>query len=349
MVLLSGLFTAHSGERDVTKIWNDPVPLLNKIRLQTNYQDRNPEEDAALAADIQTLAYAINQEIIAAESPDWGAPSAERKAVIQKWADILAPETQELVDLAFGEGFGKTDSSRQARSLLDFAPSSAAFADQLRDHIDQSPWIALAAADLLYEHRLLSEEDKEILREWRPDADHGSDLDRWALGVSSVGMLDGLDVAKKALAIAPQGETPEEIIKQYGNCLEIANLLGPDASVLLPNFQTLIAHPKVISSGYLRNFEHARNVIIGKQPRLGRYAINGSGPLSPWLEGENLEKPESGAPVSKPSPELKRPTKLEPKLTTETEESPPPTLWVLVAVVTLAVLGFLWVLLKKRK
>ncbi|MBB5353144.1 hypothetical protein HNR46_003398 [Haloferula luteola] len=348
MALFSLSFTAL-GEQDITRIWDDPDPLLNEIRLQINDQGRNSEEDAALAADIQTLAYAINQEIIAAESPDWGTPSAERKAVIQKWADILAPETQKLVDLAFGEGFGKTDSSRQARSLLDFAPSSAAFADQLRDYIDQSPWVALAAADLLYEHRLLSEEDKGILREWRPDAEHGSDLNRWALGVSSVGMLDGLDVAKKALAIPPQGETPEEIIRQYGNGLEIANLLGPDASALLRNIEALVAHPKVISSGYLQKFEYARHVINGREPRQGRYAVNGSGPLSPWLASESLEKPESGVPGSKPSPELKKPSEQEPRLITETEKSSSPTWWPLVAVVILAVLGLLWVLLKKRK
>lgn len=348
MALLSLSFTAL-GEQDITRIWNDPDPFLNEIRLQINNQDRNPEEDAALAADIQTLAYAINQEIIAAESPDWGSPSAERKAVIQKWADTLVPETQKLVDLAFGEGFGKTDSSRQARSLLDFAPSSPAFADQVRKYMHQPLSTAFRAADLLYEHRLLTDADKETLREWQPDTNQKLELEGWAVGMSSFGMLDGLEIAKKALSKKPQGKSPEEIRRQYLNILRVANYLGPNAAVLLPEIEELIADPAIISSGYLKNFEYARDVISGKQPRQGRYAVNGSGPLSLWLESENLEKPESGVPVSKPSQELKRPTEQEPKLTTETEESPPPTRWALVAVVILALLGLLWVLLKKRK
>lgn len=348
MALLSLSFTAL-GEQDITRIWNDPDPFLNEISLQINNQDRNPEEDAALAADIQTLAYAINQEIIAAESPDWGTPSSERKAVIQKWADILAPETQKLVDLAFGEGFGKTDSSRQARSLLDFAPSSSAFSDQVRKYMHQPLSTAFRAADLLFEHRLLTDADKETLRERQPDTNQESELERWAVGMSSFGMLDGLEIAKNALSKKPQGETPEEISSQYGNSIAIASLLGPDAAILLPEIKSLIADPAIISSGYLNHFEYVRDVISGKQPRQVRTAINGSGPLSPWLESESLEKPESGVPNSKPSPELKRPTEQEPKLITETEESPSPTRWPVLVAVIVAAFSLLWVLLKKRK
>jgi hypothetical protein len=352
MALFSGFFTSHGVERDIVKIWNDPDPLLREIRSQIEDQSGNHEEDKALAENIKTLAYAISVELNAAESLDWATPSAERKAVIQKWADILAPETQQLVDLAFVQGrFGhfETRSSVQARSLLDYAPSSPAFADQVRKYIHQSRWVAFAAADLLYEHRLLTDADKEDLRELRPDADRESDLARWAVGMGSLGMLDGLEIAKKALSKKPHGKTPEEITDPYLNFLRIVNSLGPEAAILLPEIEALIADPFIISSGYLQKFEYARDVLTGKEPRQGRYAVNGSGPLSPWLESESLGKPESGVPGSKPSPELKRPTEQEPKLITETEKSPSPTRWPLVAVVILAVLGLLLVLLKERK
>jgi hypothetical protein len=349
MVLLSGLFTAHGGERDIAKIWNDPDPLLKEIRSQIENPNRNHEEDKALAGNIKTLAYAISEELNAADSPNWATPSAERKAVIQKWAKTLAPDTQQLVDLAFGQGFGESRSSVQARSLLDYAPSSPAFADQVRKHINQSLSDSFAAADLLLEHRLLTDADKEALRQLRPAEDREYDLGNWAIGMSSFGMLDGLEIAKKALSKKPQGETPEEITSPYLRFLRMVNNLGPDAAVLLPEIEALIANPKIISSGYLKNFEYAKDVITGKEPRQGRYAVNGSGPLSPWLKSGNFEKSEPSASVSKPSTELKRPAEQKPKLTTPIEESAPLTRWPVVAVVVVAALGLLWLLLKKRK
>lgn len=345
MALFSGLFTASGAERNIVKIWNDPGPLLKEIRTQIENRNRNHEEDKALAGNIKTLAYAISVELNAAESPDWATPSAERKAVIQKWADTLAPETQKLVDLAFGQGFGKTRSSVQARSLLDYAAPTEDFAEQIRKYLREGQ----GGADLLYEHRLLTDADKEVMRQLRPVEDRERDLENWAIGLSAFGMLDGLDIAKKALSKKPQGETPEEITRTYLRFLRMANYLGPDAAVFLPEIEALISDSAIISSGYLNHFEYARDVISGKQPRQGRYAVNGSGPLSLWLKSENLEKPESRVPVSKSSPELKKPTEQEPKLTTETEESPQPTRWALVAVVILAALGLLWVLLRKRK
>ena len=282
MMLLSGLLTAHGGERDITKIWNNPDPLLKDIRSQINNPNRNHEEDKALAGNIQTLAHAISEDLYRAKSPNWATPTAERKAVIQKWADILAPETQKLVDLAFGQGFGETHSSVQARSLLDYAPATPAFADQVRKYINlnQSRDDSFSAADLLYEHRLLSDADKEALRQLRPPEEREYDLEGWAVGMSSLGMLDGLEIAKKALSKEPQGETPEEITRPYLNFLRIANYLGPDAALLLPEIEALISHPKIISSGYQKKFEYARDVITGKASHQGRCGINSSGSLA---------------------------------------------------------------------
>ena len=349
MVLLSGLFTAHGGERDITKIWNDPVPLLNNISSQIENPNRNHDEDKALAGDIKTLAHAISEDLNRAESPNWATPSAERKAVIQKWADILAPETQKLVDLAFGQGFGKSRSSIQARSLLDYAPATPAFADQVRKYVNLSLDNSFRAADLLFEHRLLTDADKEALRQLKPAENQEYDLGNWAIGMNLFGEQVGLEFVKQALSKEPQGETPEEITRPYLHYLWIANKLGSDAAVWLPEIEALIAHPKIISSGYQKNFEYAKDVITGKEPRQGRYAINGSGPLSPWLKSGNFEKSEPGASVSKPSTELKRPAEQKPKLTTPVEKSAPLTRWPVVVAVVVAVLGLLWLLLKKRK
>lgn len=334
----------------LSKVWKNPKIYLNEI--QSQIRSFNPEDynaDNKLTLDLKNFAFAINQEIIKAESPNWASPTPERKAVIQKWANILAPVTQELVDLAFDHGFGESSSSVQARSVLDFAPATPAFADEVRKYMHQSLSTALRAADLLFEHRLLTDADKETLRGKQPAANQESELEGWAVGMSSFGMLDGLKIAKNTLLKKPKVETPEEISTQYGNSIAIASLLGPDAAILLPEIEALIADPAIISSGYLNHFKYARDVITGKEPRQVRTAKNGSGPLSPWLIKEKLEGQESGARVSKPSPELQRLTKRAPKPTTGAEKSLLTPRWPLVAVVVLAVFGLLWLWLKKRK
>jgi len=353
MVLLSGLFSAHGGERDITKIWNNPDPLLIEIRSQIDNPHRNHDDEKSLAGNIQTLAHAISEDLYKAKSPDWATPTAERKAVIQKWADILAPETQKLVELAFGQGFGKTRSSVQARSLLDYAPATPAFADQVRKYINQSLDDSFSAADLLYEHRLLSDADKEALRQLRPPEEREYDLEGWAVGMSSLGMLDGLELAKKALSKEPQGETPKEITRRYLNLLRIANYLGPDAAILLPEIEALIDHPKIISSGYQKNFEYARDVITGKEPRQGRYAINSSGPLAVKIGDSPQSKIQDDQ--SRKGTSLGRSEKshspVDSKSSDAITEKPAPFPWWLIAssVVIFALALVTWLKLRKAK
>jgi delta 1-pyrroline-5-carboxylate dehydrogenase len=136
-------------EEEVRQIWSSPAPYLAKIQKHLDAQDRDSVADKALANDLQTLAYAINQEIIAAESPGWATPTPERKAVIQQWADILTPHTSNLVNLALGKEFGKSEAAKQSRSLLDFAPPTSDLANKVRPFLKQSHWVAFAAADLL--------------------------------------------------------------------------------------------------------------------------------------------------------------------------------------------------------
>lgn len=351
IVYLFGILIIHAGERDITKIWNDPNPLLREIRGQIEIQNRNHEEDKALAGNLKTLAYAISEELNAAESPNWSTPSAARKTVIQKWAKTLEPETQKLVDLAFVQGdFGhfETRSSIQARSLLDYAPSSPTFADQVRKYIHEPLSTAFVAANLLYEHRLLTDADKETLRKLRPDENQGLDLEGWAVGMSSLGMPDGLEIAKKALSKKPHGKTPEEITDPYLNFLRIVNFLGPDAALLQPEIEVLIADPLIISSGYLQKFEYARDVINGKEPYQGRYAINGSGPLSPWLISSDQKQSGTSIEQSQSSPREKS-TDQKPDFLTSSKNSSSSTPWPLVTAVIVVLSALLWAWLKKRK
>lgn len=342
--MLSGLFKAHGEERDIVKIWNDPQPLLKEIRSQIDNPNRNHEEDKALAGNIKTLAYAISEELNAAESPDWATPSAERKAVIGKWAKILESETQRLVDLALSQDLRKSRSSVQARSLLDYAPPTEEFAEQVRRYLRKGQ----GGADLLYEHRLLTDTDKEVMRQLRPAENQEHQLENWAIGLSVFGMPDGLEIAKKALSKEPHGETPEEITNPYLRFLRMANNLGSDAAVLLPEIEKLIAHPKIISSGYQKNFEYTRDVITGKEPRQERYAINGSGPISPWLVDPNLKRQKMGNSSERlPAPKKSAGQKQVPSILSK--ELTSSTLWPVVAVLVLAALGVLWLLFKKRK
>lgn len=300
-------------------MWANPTAYLDKILAKRSIPPESLGYNERLEDDLQAMAFAISVEVQNAESPNWGTPSSERKAVIEKWGKILQPYTGDLVKLVFDKNTQDDSVKTQSRSLLDFAPPTEEFAEQVRTYIKESPWIAFRAADLLYEHRLLTDADKEALREWRPDAGRESDLERWATGMCVFGMPDGWAIVKKALSKKPQGETPEKITDQYLGFLWIASQLGPDAAILLPEIETLIANPLIISSGYLQKFEYARDVITGKEPRQSRYAINGSGPLavkigdSPQpkiqdnqsIKDTSLERPEkSRSPVDSKSSDV---------------------------------------------
>lgn len=332
---------------DLQQIWKDPVPFLTEIEKQIPTANRELQQAGSLANNLQTMAYAINQQIIAADSPTWLNPSPERKEVIAKWAERLTPYTQNLVNLAFGDGFSKSEAAIQSRSVLDFAPATPVFAEQVRPFLKRAPLLAYAAADLLYEHRLLTDADKQLLRELKPDAQDHKSLERWAKETSGLEMTDGLQIAKSVFESGLSGESPEEIITQFGDSLGVVYALGTDASILTPQLESLIANPVIKSSGYLAHFENARDIVSGKQARQGRVAKNGSGPLSPWLlaaappQPEVNPMPDRGANSTKASD-----FKSAPKSMGEGPSSSPP--WVVIVVLITAVLGLVWLLIKRR-
>ncbi|TAG10802.1 MAG: hypothetical protein EAZ42_02890 [Verrucomicrobia bacterium] len=78
---------------EVFNMWKNPKPYLEAIRDGLKSREvTNWKADAKLGDQIRGLAYAINQEIIHAESKDWGNPSPARIQVIQKWGVTDARE-----------------------------------------------------------------------------------------------------------------------------------------------------------------------------------------------------------------------------------------------------------------
>jgi hypothetical protein len=341
---------------EVLEIWANPIPLLNNILSQikaAKTEGLDYERDKKLGEDLQGLAYAINQEIMAAESPGWATPSPERKAVIEKWGEILEPYTADLVKMALEKDTRSTRASRQSRSLLDFAPPTPTFANQVRLYIKQSSLIAFAAADLLYEHRLLSQGDIDILEKNISKAKNEDEKIRLVGFLKSYGVSDYdsflLEKARSILRSNPKSNTPEDINDHYGVALTIASGLGPDAVSLLPEIETLIANPLIRDLGFLPRLEDVRSYITGKNPRQGRFAKNGSGPLSSWLMDRNTKRSETDSSSSESLTTSKRSIDQKLYLPTLNEEPTSPTPWSMIVVGVVAVLGLLWLLLKKRK
>jgi hypothetical protein len=347
VVTIAPVAAVAAEEIDVRGIWSDPGPVLGSIRSGIGGFDGSRDADRALADKLRTLAYAMNQEIMAAASPDWATPSGNRRAVIRRWAAALASETPMLLKLALSAETAGTASALDALAVLAYAPSTAKFAEQVRPYFNHPGSQGFAAADLLFEHRLLTEEDKQMLRKRRPASE--SDLLEWAVGISAFGMVDGLDVARRMLATTPQGETGESLISHYGNPLMIARNLGPDAAELLPLMEALIEDHRVRASGYLKHFEYARDVVSGRIERPARIARNASGPLSPWLASVGAMSPAAGSsPASEPKTVI---NSVEGKL----DRSPPPAgdsaahkLWPMVAAAIAALVLVVPLLMKRR-
>jgi hypothetical protein len=338
----------------VPEIWKNPTPFLEEIVKQIPSIDPTVEGDTDLSRRLQTMAYAINQDIMAAESQDWAHPSPARKAIIEKWGKALEPYTRELVDLALGDDYLKTYSARQSRSLLDFAAPSEKFASEVRKHMTaNSPHVLEDAASLLFEHRLLSEADKNALRQLMPSAKNDEDKIRYALTLYSYGIPDWenflLEYAKATIETRPPSNDPEVISKFYRFALVIPRGLGTKAQPLVPALEALVEYMKVNCPGYLPHAESARDAAKGLSAETPRDAKNGSGFLIQSLAADvkqvegNLNPSEQSPPTLKKAPETK------PSLTTPSEDPASSTPWSIIVVLIVAAIGLLWLLLKKRK
>jgi len=202
-----------SEAEDIKQIWAAPVPFLKGIRKQINAPEADFGNNRPLADNLQTLAYAISQEIMAVESPNWFTPSPERKAVIEKWGNVLQPYTADLVELALNKATRDTGAGMQSRSVLDFAAPTEEFAEQVRSYLRASELDSFSPpADLLFEHRLLSEADNNVLRQSMSPKQTEEEKVQWALNLHDYGISDWdaflIEYARSVLKSRPPSNAP---------------------------------------------------------------------------------------------------------------------------------------------
>lgn len=315
IIILSVAFNASlfAQEREeVLKIWGNPKPYLEAIRSDVKNRDLSWEGDKKLANHIQGLAYAINQEILAADSKDWANPSPERIAVIEKWGGILEPYTKELLVLAMEENKTRERSSTQARSILDFAKPTKEFASEIRNYMSISnPRTTGGAVKLLHEHRLLLEQDKSLMRELMSTAKTEDEKIRYAQSLHGYGITDWdnflIDKAKFILEKRPDSNDPENVITFYESALRTAGLLKTKAESLIPLLTALVEYMKDKCPSYLPHAEAARDAVLGFGPDDFAYAKNGSGPLT--IKIGDLPQQKTQDDPSKKDASLERPEK----------------------------------------
>ena len=253
-------------------MWENPKPYLEAIGDGIKKRDDTSwEDDSKLGDRIRALAYAINQEIIHAESKDWANPSTDRLKVIEKWGVILEPYTKELLALAMEERKTRYDSSTQARSILDFASPSEAFASEIRKYMSvANPNSAGQAANLLFEHRLLSEQDKNIMRQLMPLAKNENEKIRYAQNLLKYEITDWNDLlienAKLILESKPKSNKPDDVIDFYGPAMETARALKAKAHSLSPLLDALVEYMGKNCPGYLPHAKSAKDAVNGLVP-----------------------------------------------------------------------------------
>ena len=268
-----------SEEVDLNSIYSDPTRLLSRILVQIPMQEYTLQSKDSLRNNIQNLAYAINQDILSSESKDWLAPSPLRNSTIKKWGNLLDRHVDPLVTLALQQETYRTGAGRQSRSLLDFAAPSKKFRKAVQPFLNGPKDVPLDSARLLFEHRMLTDEDKLLLSRRFEGLVEVSDKKQWAQSLSEMGMPDGLGLAKLILNEPPKSSDADNLMTQYTSALQVVGNLGPAAKDLLPDLERLISRIAPFAQGYMPHFEHARDVVIGKIKVNIPIAANGSGPL----------------------------------------------------------------------
>lgn len=266
---------------DVKGLWTNPKPVLDGIITLIAAGDYDSQENGALAPALQNLAYAISQAIMAVDSPTMLTPTPEREAMIRKWGEILAPYTEKLVPLALDPKTYRTHAGGESRSVLNYALPTESLAHQVRPYLKGPKDVPLDAARLLYEHRLLREEDKAILSERYATITELEEQGQWAGSLAEMGMADGLKYSKQTLLAEPSSKNPETFIDFYGAALKVMWKLGPAAKSLLPDLEYRMANLGKFRTEYVSHFEHAHDIAAGKKQPDYPIARNGSGWLDP--------------------------------------------------------------------
>lgn len=294
-------------------MWENPKPYLEAISDGIKKREGiSWEDDSNLGDRIRGLAYAINQEIIHAESKDWSNPSPARVKVIGKWGAILAPYNKELLALAMEERKTRYNSSTQARSILDFASPTEAFASQVREYMVNTNYrLTWEAAPLLYEHRLLSEADKNIIRQSMASITvEGHKID-FAQQMRKFGIDDWDDMlienAKMILESKPKSNKSEDVINFYASAMGTARALKTKAYSLSPLLGALVVYMEKNCPSYLAHAKSAKDAVNGLVAEDYEEAKNGSGPLTVKIGDLPQQKIQDDA--SKKDDSLERPEK----------------------------------------
>jgi hypothetical protein len=351
IIILALVFNTYifAQEREeVLKILENPKPYLEAIRNNIKNRVVSWEEDNNLADKIQGLAYSINQEILAADPKDWAHPSDARIAVIEKWGKILEPYAKELLFVAMEERKTRERSSTQARSILDFAKPTEQFGNDVRNYLNESrPETASLAAYLLYEHRLLTKSDLDILRTIIDATDKPESKSNALISLSFYGATDGLEDAREILRRKPASNEAQKIVTQYSNALDFITMLGPEVSSLLVDLDALILEIDKLQIGeskfgLMTKFQYARDLITGKESMQVRLAKNGSGPLAVKIGDSpqpKIQDDQSRKDTSLERPEKSRSPADSKSSDTITEKPAPFPWWLIVSSVGILVLA----------
>lgn len=357
LVFNTSLFAQEREE--VLKILENPKPYLEAIRSDIKSRDLSWEGDKKLGNRIQGLAFAINQEILAAESKDWANPSSERIAIIEKWGAVLEPYTKDLLIVAMEESKTRERSSTQARSILDFAKPTEQFGNAVRDYLNESkPETASLAAYLLYEHRLLTKSDLDILRTIIDAADKPESKSSALISLSFYGVTDGLENSREILRRKPASNEAAKIVTQYSNALDFITMLGPEVNSLLVDLDALILEIDKLQIGeskfgLLTKFQYARDILTGKESLQVRLAKNGSGPLAVKIGDSAQPKIQDDQSIKGTS--LERPEKsrsaVDSKSFVTVEKKTNPSLWgIIVSIIAMLVIALAaWLKARKSK
>ncbi len=250
--------------------------------------------------------WAISRVLYDATSPDWAHPSSARRVVIAKIQSTIAPYNADLSALAFNRDDASRTLATQSFTLLKYTQPDDSLARSLRQHLTERLNQSGPVAELLFEYRLLNEDDKQtILAQFASEQDPDNRVRR-ALRLSKMGMPEGIPVFADLLSVpfTMKGiglTTGPMIIENsalggYEEATDAIEYLGTSAGSLVPLLKQRMEEiraqlPAAASQAYLARFRVAIERAEGKRPVTTPIAMNGSGSLLPGTKPQETPKP----------------------------------------------------------
>ena len=240
-----------------------------------------PRKNGQLTGDVRQLNYWIHREITEAESPDWAHPSPQRLEVIAGWADFLRPYNAGLLEVALRD---PGNLSEPVRRLLCYTRPDEVLVKGLRRQLHSMPQRAVAAARLLHEHRMLSDDDRRALAVMLGMIEDKALREGIAISLTEFGMFQGIDAAREKLMRPLDPLDPETSLGQALRAVEVAENLGFRAAALAPALERKLAEVRIHKPEVAGQFEYALSLVRGEVAVPERIAVNGSGYLDPLLD-----------------------------------------------------------------